>query len=166
MQRPKPPAAPPKHAGAIGTGWIAVAIVLLLALVALVGRWLIGWVRLRRSLAGDCELACAELARALRRFGYATAPTATLAQLERLVWVHAGAQAASYVRLLRERRYGEGAARVATLGDRRRLRRGLSARLGLDHRLRGLWALPPGTLAWRVGGLAGAAGRRAQVGGP
>jgi len=165
-QRPKPPAARPRHAGALGAGWIVAAAVLLLALAALVGRWLIGWVRLRRSLAGDCELACAELARALRRFGYATAPTATLAQLERLVWVHAGAQAASYVRLLRERRYGEGAARVARLRDRRRLRRGLSARLGLDHRLRGLWALPPGTLAWRVGGLAGAAGRRAQVGGP
>jgi protein-glutamine gamma-glutamyltransferase len=165
-QRPKPPAAQPRRAGAIGAGWIAAAIVLLLALVALAGRWLIGWVRLRRSLAGDCELACAELARGVRRFGYATAPTATLAQIERLVWIHAGAEAASYVRLLRERRYGEGTARVATLRDRRRLRRGLSARLGLDHRLRGLWALPPGTLAWRVRGLAGSAGRRDQVGGP
>ena len=87
---------------------------------------------------------------ALRRLGYAVPATVTLAQIEGLVRLHGGPDAARYVQLLRDRRYGDGHAEPATLRARRRLRHGLTARLGLDARLRGMWAIPPGTIAWRV----------------
>jgi hypothetical protein len=53
--------------------------------------------------------------------------------------------------MLRDRRYApaNGAA-VITLSQRRALRHAITAHLGLDARLRGLWALPPGTVAWRL----------------
>jgi transglutaminase-like putative cysteine protease len=147
----------PAAAGAdTGTavGWlIAAAIAATIALLALTA-WLVGRMRLRRSLDGDAELASLELVRALRRLGYATPAAVTLTQIERRVRVNGGADAARYVLLLRERRYGPASAAAATLRDRRRLRRGLTAHLGLDARLRGLWALPPGSLGWRVGGPA------------
>ena len=53
-------------------------------------------------------------------------------------------------RLLRDRRYRSGSVASPTLRDRRRLRVALTAHLGLDVRLRGLWALPPATVGWRV----------------
>jgi hypothetical protein len=74
----------------------------------------------------------------------------TLAQIERLVRLHGGPDAARYVQQLRERRFANGSAAAATLGERRRLRRALTAHLGLDARLRGQWALPPGTTGWLV----------------
>jgi transglutaminase-like putative cysteine protease len=129
---------------------IAAALGSLVALVLLATRWLAGHVRLRRSLVGDGELATIELARALRRLGYGLPATVTLAQIERLVRLHGGPDAARYVQLLRERRYANGSVAVATLRERRRLRRGLTAHLGLDARLRGQWALPPGTTGWRI----------------
>jgi protein-glutamine gamma-glutamyltransferase len=122
----------------------------LLALLTLAVRWAFGHARLRRSLAGDGELAAAELPRALRRLGYAMPATVTLAQIERLVRVHGGSDAARYVRLLRERRYAVRNGQLVTLRDRQRLRRSLTAHLGLDVRARGLWALPPGTVAGRL----------------
>jgi transglutaminase-like putative cysteine protease len=129
---------------------VGAALACLVAVLALATRWLAGLVRLRRSLAGDGELATVELARALRQIGYAVAPSVTLAQIERLVDLHGGPDAARYVRLLRERRYTPSAAATATLRERRRMRLGLTVHLGLDARLRGLWALPPGTTAWRL----------------
>jgi transglutaminase-like putative cysteine protease len=122
----------------------------LIALSALAVRWLAGNRRLRRSLGGDTELATQELVRALRRLGYALPATTTLAQIEGAVRLHGGAEAARYVALLREHRYGLAGDGRATLRDRRRLRHALTCHLGLDDRLRGHWALPPGTLAWRV----------------
>jgi hypothetical protein len=129
---------------------LALAVLGLAAVLAAAARWLVGHRRLRRSLQGDGELATRELAGGLRSLGYAVPPTATLAQIEGLVRLHGGEDAARYVGLLRERRYGRGGAAGATLRDRRRLRHGLTAHLGLDARLRGHWALPPGTLGWRL----------------
>jgi transglutaminase-like putative cysteine protease len=126
---------------------IAAAVASALALLALAARWLGGRVRLRRSLDGDGELATQELVRALRTLGYAIPPTVTLAQVERVVSLHGGPDAARYVRLLRDQRYAAGSVTAATLRDRRRLRRGLTAHLGFDARLRGLWALPPATVS-------------------
>jgi transglutaminase-like putative cysteine protease len=130
---------------------IAVALAIIVAVVTLGVRWLGGRARLRRSLDGDGEDASAELALAMVRLGYVMPATITLAQLERLVRLHGGPDAARYVRLLRERRYAPDGARSATLRDRRRLRHALTAHLGLDARARGLWALPPGTVARRLG---------------
>jgi transglutaminase-like putative cysteine protease len=130
--------------------WIALALAMLPALLAVAARWLYGRARLRRSLDGDGELATAELARALSRLGYVVPATVTLAQIERLVRVHGGPEAAMYVRLLRARRYANTNGSTVTLRERRRLRYGLTAHLGFDARLRGHWALPPGTIAWRL----------------
>ena len=131
---------------------LGIALAPALAALALTARWLGGRARLRRSLDGDGELATRELVRALPRLGYAVAPTVTLAQVEAMVRLHGGVDTARYVRRLRERRYAPGSVASATLDDRRRLRQGLTAHLGLDARLRGLWALPPATLGWRVRG--------------
>jgi protein-glutamine gamma-glutamyltransferase len=129
-----------------GVALLALAIVGLLASLAVSARWLRGAVRLRHSLDGDGELATHELVRALRRLGYAMPATVTLAQVESMVRLHGGPDAARYVRLLRERRYAPGSVPSPTLGDRRRMRLALTVHLGLDSRLRGLWALPPATL--------------------
>jgi protein-glutamine gamma-glutamyltransferase len=129
---------------------IALALAAPLALLALLVRWLSGRVRLLRSLAGDGELATRELVRALGRLGYALPAMVTLAQVEAMVRLHGGPDAARYVRRLRDQRYGPGSVASPTLRDRRRLRLALTAHLGLDSRLRGLWALPPATVGWRV----------------
>jgi hypothetical protein len=144
--------APRRRAGsALGhTGALAAVAAGLVALLVLTARWIAGSARLRRSLRDDGELATLELVHGLRRLGYAVPATATLSRIEAIVRLHAGPEAARYVLRLRDRRYGPGHAGSATLADRRRLRRGLTGRLGLDARLRGLWALPPGTVAWRV----------------
>ena len=156
----------PRHAGQripiarrAGTGSDTISLVLLvvagvgvgLAVLALAVRWVAGRALLRRSLAGDGELASAELARAMGRLGYAIPATVTLAQIERLAQLHGGPPAARYAQLLRERRYAATNGHVVTLHERRLLRRALTAHLGLDARLRGLIALPPGTVAWRLG---------------
>ena len=161
--RTSPPQRRPSRGISVIEAVAAVAAIglALVVLLGLAGRWLVGRARLRGSLGGDGELATRELVQALRRLGYAIPATATLSRVEAIVRLHAGPDAARYVRTLRDRRYGPGGAVAATLADRRRLRRGLTVRLGLDARLRGLWALPPGTVAWR----AGEAGR-AHPGGP
>jgi protein-glutamine gamma-glutamyltransferase len=129
---------------------IALALAALLVPLALSARWLSGRMSLIRSLAGDGELATRELVRALGRLGYALPSMVTLAQVEAMVRLNGGVDAARYVRLLRDRRYAPGSVTSATLRDRRRLRLALTAHLGLDSRLRGLWALPPATIGWRV----------------
>jgi transglutaminase-like putative cysteine protease len=133
---------------------LAAQLAAMLVFLAAAAHWLAGSLRLRRSLRGDAELASRELVRALGRLGYATSPTVTLAELESLVRLHGGPDAARYVRLLRERRYAPRTVASATLRDRRQLRRDLTVRLGLDARLRGVWALPPGTAGWRLGASA------------
>ena len=132
------------------SGLIALALAAVLAPLSLSVRWLSGRVRLLRSLAGDGELATRELVKALGRLGYTLPPTVTLTQVETMVHLHGGSEAARYVQRLRDRRYGPGSPASPTLRDRRRLRLGLTAHLGLDARLRGLWALPPATVGWRV----------------
>ncbi len=129
---------------------LAIAAIAVLALLMLAARCLIGHARLRRSLHGDAELATLELVSALPRLGYALPARVTLAQVERIVRIHGGPDAARYVRLLRDRRYAPGGSTSASLRDRRLLRARLTAPLGLDARLRGLWALPPSTIGWRL----------------
>jgi transglutaminase-like putative cysteine protease len=134
-----------KPGGGVAVAALITAGVALAVLMAAFAAWLSGHRRLRRSLRGDGELAARELVAALRRLGYAIPATATLAQIERRVRIHATEDAARYVRLLRDRRYARAGDRSATLRDRRRLRLGLTAHLGLEARLRGLLAFPPGT---------------------
>lgn len=136
-------------------GATALLVALLVAAVAglvtaLATRWHVGRARLRRSLDGDGELAVVELTRAMERLGYAVEGTTTLAQIERRVRFQGGSDAARYVRLLRDRRYAPANGAVVTLRERRALRRAMTVHLGLDAHLRGLWALPPGTVAWRL----------------
>ncbi len=144
----------PRRAGSgLASGMVALlvfAVVGLSALGVVAVRWLAGSVRLRRSLDGDGELAVVELTRALERLGYDVRGATTLTRIERRVRVQGGADATRYVRLLRDRRYGRANGAVITLRDRRALRRAMTVHLGLDARLRGLWALPPGTVAWEV----------------
>jgi hypothetical protein len=130
--------------------WLAVGALALLGALVAAGRWTVGHGRLARSLRGDGEEAARELVFALRRLGYDLPPTVTLAQVETLVRVHGGSDAAGYVRRLRDRRYALRPTAAVRWRDRRRLRRGLTAHLGLADRLRGQWALPPGTLAGRL----------------
>jgi hypothetical protein len=153
---PRPVTAPatPRRRPGRSFGWriaVAAASVTLLGLLVLSAGWLVGWVRLRRSLRGDGEVATRELVHGLRRLGYALPATVTLSGIEAIVRMHGGPEAARYVARLRDRRYGPECRDHATLADRRRLRRGLTERLGLDARLRGLWALTPGAVAWRLG---------------
>jgi protein-glutamine gamma-glutamyltransferase len=135
--------------GAARGAMIGAAGLALVTLLAAFARWLRGYRRLRRSLEGDGELATRELIRALRPLGYVVPGPVTLSQIERLARLHGGEEAARYVGLLRERRYGRGGRRVS-MGDRRRLRRGLTAHQGPVVRLRGHWVLPPATMAWRL----------------
>ncbi|MBV9798111.1 MAG: transglutaminase domain-containing protein [Solirubrobacterales bacterium] len=130
---------------------LAIAAVAVLALLMLAARCLVGHGRLRRSLHGDAELATLELVSALPRLGFVLPARVTLAQVEEIVRIHGGPDAARYVRRLRDRRYAPGGATSLSLRDRRLLRARLTAPLGLDARLRGLWALPPSTLGWRLG---------------
>lgn len=144
-RRPRPAAG-----GLPPTGVCAAAAIALLVVVALGVRWMAGRARLRRSLDGDGELATRELVQALGRLGYQLPPTVTLTWIEAIIRVHGSEDGARYVRRLRDRRYGSRAGVRATLADRRRLRRSITVPLGLDARLQGLWALPPGTMAWGV----------------
>jgi hypothetical protein len=82
----------------------------------------------------------AELERALRRSGRTHTTGLTLAALEERF--RSAPEAASYVRTLRNGRYGWGG-RPPTRAERVALRRELRAGLGLRGRARSLWALPP-----------------------
>ena len=155
--RPRIPGLPRRRVRAAGTWsvllWVT-AIIAALCLLALLGRWLAGHLRLRRSLASDGELATHELVVALRKLGYSLPARVTLAEIERVVALHAGADAAHYVQLLRNRRYAAGSTASASLRDRHVLRLRLTAPLGLDARLRGLWVLPPATIGRGLGAAA------------
>jgi protein-glutamine gamma-glutamyltransferase len=151
----RPRSRPRRAVGAIKVGMWAAATVVLLALAALGMRWVAGWTRLRRSLDGDGELATRELVQALGRLGYTLPAPVTLTRIEAIVDVHGGEDGVRYVRRLRDRRYGPRTDVSVTLAQRRRLRRSITGPLGLDARLKGLWALPPGTVAWGLKDHAG-----------
>ncbi len=98
--------------------------------------------------ARDAGAAVEELSRALSRLGMAPATGTTLAELERSLAGSHGEQAAGYVRSLRAQRYrAPECTTPPSAGERRRLRRALTAGRGPRTRIRGLLVLPP-----RLGG--------------
>jgi hypothetical protein len=118
-----------------GTPWVKIAIAALLAALA---AWL-----LRRHLRGRTPVPrtpLSDLERALRRAGLDAGPGTTLAALERR-FGHTPA-AAAYVRVLREQRYRDVAAKP-TGAQRRGLRHALARGAGPRGWLRAWWALPP-----------------------
>ena len=126
-----------------GSGLLAA---LALGLLASAGAAVL-FVRSRRrgrdaSSAADAGLR--ELERALPRLGWALGGGTTLLELENRLRRAAGPAAARYVARLREGRYSSGRPQRPAPGERRALRRELSAPGGLRTRLRGYLALPPG----------------------
>ncbi|MEK6229212.1 MAG: transglutaminaseTgpA domain-containing protein [Actinomycetota bacterium] len=129
---------------ALAAGTVALALLVLLlaaagALVALRVRRSRGLKPVERSEAG-----LRELERALPRLGWRLAPGSTLLELERRLRSAAGPTAAGYVARLRDGRFSSRAATPPNGGQRRALRRELTAAGGLRTRLRGFLALPPG----------------------
>jgi len=124
-------------------------LTLVLGLAATFALLLAGWcwastLRLERMLAGDADGAVRELSRALSGLGIELAPGSTLTELEHRLERSYGADAGSYVRLLRARRYAPGAdPELPSARDRRLARRALCAHRGALARLRALLALPP-----------------------
>jgi hypothetical protein len=121
---------------------------LLLPLLVLIGAGLVGLHVSRRAkrLSAD-QLADAqllELRRALGRLGWEVPAGTTLLGLERRLGRIAGPAAARYAAGLRAHRYDPRTPEAPSLGDRRRLRRDLTARSGLRGRVLGLLAIPPG----------------------
>jgi len=99
----------------------------------------------RRRLEGDiAEAQLAELRRALVRLGFSLPATTTLLGLERRLGRTVGPAAAGYAAALRAHRFDPREPEGPGLGERRALRRELSARGGLSARVRGLLAIPPG----------------------
>jgi len=129
---------------ALGAGTLALAVLALLVgsagvLVALRVRRSRGLTPGERSEAG-----LRELERALPRLGWRLAPGSTLLEVERRLRSAAGPTAAGYVASLRDGRFSSRAATPPDGGQRRALRRELTAAGGLRTRLRGFLALPPG----------------------
>ena len=126
---------------------LLLSVLLLLLLVVGGSAALFVGVRMRKRRGlGPAELAEAqvtELRRALVRLGWDVPVTTTLLGLERRLRRAAGPRAGDYAGALRAHRYEEDRPAPA-VGDRRGVRRELSAIGGLRGRLRGLLALPPG----------------------
>ncbi len=123
------------HHGSGSLSWpLPVALVLL---AALAGAALL---RARRRQPRQPDQLLFELERAMARCGRPLAPGTTLASLEHRF--RSSAQAASYVRAIRLRRYG-GAAAPRDPAGRRALRAQLRHGLGALGALRAFWALPP-----------------------
>ena len=130
-----------------GQGWFLPALgVMLLALAG--GTALVVALRVRRlrRLSPDelAEAQLGELRRALVRLGWEVPTASTLLDLERRLRRAAGPAAAAYAGRLRAHRYDPRAPAGPGPGERRALRRELSAHDGLPGRLRGLFAFPPG----------------------
>jgi transglutaminase-like putative cysteine protease len=103
--------------------------------------------RRRRERMDPDDLARAELReldRALERLGSALPPGTTLLRAQRLLERLAGAPAADYARLLRDRRYRRPDAGPPGVNERRALRRALLGATGRRSTLRVLLAIPPG----------------------
>ena len=103
-------------------------------------------VRVQHGLTPEqlAEAQLAELRRALDRLDWSVPAATTLLALERRLLTNAGPRSAGYARRLREHRYDPRSPAGPGPGDRRALRRELTARGGLRGRLRGLFAIPPG----------------------
>jgi transglutaminase-like putative cysteine protease len=127
--------------GAVG-GWVALMAIALLAGLGLAGLRMRA-VLARRRRAGEEETELADLRRVLARIGEPVPPRLTLRELERRLERTAGAAAARYVRMLRERRYAPRGGRIPDAVARRDLRRALGRGRGLRGRLLVLVALPP-----------------------
>ncbi len=98
--------------------------------------------------AGRRRDAVSELAHALALVGFELAPSMTLTELERRLYLRYPPAAGAYAASLRAARYGRDAVSPAGSGRARRaLRRALGARQGVLVRLRLLLALPPGQAA-------------------
>jgi transglutaminase-like putative cysteine protease len=123
----------------------------LLALVAvalaLAGGLALGARALRSRSLSPGELADAqlrELDSALARLRSPAAGGTTLLVLERRLALVGGPASSGYAAKLREARYAPGHRQPPTAAERGRLRRELTAGLGMSGRLRGLLAIPPG----------------------
>ena len=114
-----------------------------LALAALAGGAGVLVARRRLRPHGTAEAGLAELERALPRLGWTLPSGTTLLQLEQRLLRAAGPASARYVRQLRGLRFGAGQGTPPPGGDRRAMRRELSAGRGPLARLRGFMALPP-----------------------
>jgi len=121
--------------------WAVMAALAMLSLVAAAGVALRR--RGRRTPMAVADASLAELRRALPRLGWELTATTTLLQLERRLARAGGPRAARYVSRLRAGRFATGGARPLGAGERRALRRELTAGRGLVSRLRGFLALPP-----------------------
>jgi transglutaminase-like putative cysteine protease len=122
--------------------WMVVAALALATGLALGGLRLRAVLR-RRRRAWDDEADIASLQRALARIGEPAPPRLTLRQLERRLERAAGAPAARYVRILRERRYTAHGTGPPDAAARRDLRRALARGRGLRGRLAALTVLRP-----------------------
>ena len=98
------------------------------------------WLALPPALAAEAQLR--ELESALRRLGWGVPGGTTLLRLERRLARAGGPAAARYAAALRAHRYST-AGRAPAAGERRRLRRELTAGGGIRARLHGLLAIPP-----------------------
>ncbi|HEY6779336.1 MAG TPA: transglutaminaseTgpA domain-containing protein, partial [Thermoleophilaceae bacterium] len=120
---------------------------LVLVLVAGAAAGLLAARRLRRrralSRAEHADARLLELRRALERLGWDVPAQTTLLDLERRLDRSVGPSAAGYVAALRAHRYDPRTPDMPGAGERRALRRALTAGRGLRVRLRGLLALPP-----------------------
>ncbi len=114
-----------------------------IALAALAGGAGVLLARRRLRPHGTAEAGLAELERALPRLGWKLPSGTTLLQLEQRLRRAAGPASARYVRQLRALRFGAGQGTPPPGGDRRAMRRELSAGRGPLARLRGFMALPP-----------------------
>jgi protein-glutamine gamma-glutamyltransferase len=127
--------------------WV-VPVLILVALTVLGGGV---WYAVRRTRVqhgltpeqlADAQLA--ELRRALERLHWSVPAATTLLALERRLLRSAGPRSAGYARRLREHRYDPRSPAGPGPGERRAMRRELTAGGGLRGRLRGLFAIPPG----------------------
>jgi transglutaminase-like putative cysteine protease len=125
--------------GGVPWGWLVVAGLALIALVA----WVVAWVRAHRGgPRSRLDRLIVELESAIRRSGRTLPTGTTLTQLEARL---GGTQEArEYLRALRAGRYAPNPA-LPTRDQRRAMRRELASGLGASGALRSYWALPP----WR-----------------
>jgi transglutaminase-like putative cysteine protease len=127
--------------------WI-VPVLILVALTVLGGAvwYAVRRARVQHGLTPEqlAEAQLAELRRALERLDWSVPAATTLLALERRLLKSAGPRSAGYARRLREHRYDPRSPAGPGPGERRAMRRELTAGGGLRGRLRGLFAIPPG----------------------
>jgi hypothetical protein len=112
---------------------MAIAALTLLAAAALLALGLRSLVRRERRVDED-EAEIAWLRRVLVRSHAGTDPSMTLRQLELRLDGAVGSEAARYLRMLRDRRYGAHGGRLPDAAARRQLRRALGVRATVSFR--------------------------------